>query len=410
MAVARVRADAPSVDNNGIVVEIDARSSPPTPHHIPLPPLTPQSTSGLSSAQRLASQNRPPLPTQPHTPNTLPLSLSPRSSTLRLDPLPAHLQHGSESSSGSVANKEFDKRRLSQYTISSFSGSEYSQSLPSATMQRSTSGPSGLYPVGERGTVSTVFEEEYPQMQTNGRSAQQSDRRPSTIDSDDGWARDSQGGHSQNHYHPRTGERPSALQLHHTTLPARRQYTPSPGLPTVSLSPRTQRSSTISSTHSSTSKPKTPASHPFASGRAPSPSHPADYLTPPAGSPPAVPSHAFPAINDNFKMPAPVIPAHQVALASPEDEQGDPDCPVCCESMSFTFRLPGEKPHVVPECGHALHEVSCGVCSRTDISGVLRHRVRTRSARGVAEEHWCVRSVPPAYARQRQRSQLWKEQ
>jgi hypothetical protein len=28
------------------------------------------------------------------------------------------------------------------------------------------------------------------------------------------------------------------------------------------------------------------------------------------------------------------------------------------ESLSFTFRLPGEKPHIVPECGHALHEVS----------------------------------------------------
>lgn len=262
-----------------------------------------------------------------------------------------------------MANKDVtDKRRLSQYTISSFSGSEYSQSLPSATMQRSTSG--GVYPLGDRPSVSTVFEEDYQQSQQQAtqRQAQQSDRRPSTIDSDDGWARDSQGhgghGHSQNHYHPRTGERPSALQLQHTTLPARRQYTPSPGLPTVSLSPRTQRSSTISSTNSATSKPKTPASHPFASGRAPSPNHPADYLTPPAGSPPAVPSHAFPALNDNFKMPAPAIPAHQVALASPEDEQGDPDCPVCCESMSFTFRLPGEKPHVVPECGHALHEVS----------------------------------------------------
>ena len=33
------------------------------------------------------------------------------------------------------------------------------------------------------------------------------------------------------------------------------------------------------------------------------------------------------------------------------------DCIICGESLSFSFRLPGEKPHIVPECGHALHEV-----------------------------------------------------
>lgn len=243
-----------------------------------------------------------------------------------------------------MANKD---RRLSQYTISSYSGSEYSQSAPTATMQRSAS--TGYYPLGERPSVSTVFEEDYQlQSHQDQRQAQPPDRRPSTVESDDGWARDSQG----------HGQRPSALQLQHTTIPARRQYTPSPGLPTVSLSPRTQRSSTISSSYSGHAKPKTPTSHPFASRRASSPNHTADHLDPPSGSIPAVPSNAFPGLNDNFKMPAAIAPAHQVALASPEDEQGDPDCPVCCESMSFTFRLPGEKPHVVPECGHALHEVS----------------------------------------------------
>ncbi|KAJ7442298.1 Pleckstrin homology domain-containing protein [Mycena latifolia] len=38
---------------------------------------------------------------------------------------------------------------------------------------------------------------------------------------------------------------------------------------------------------------------------------------------------------------------------NPEDED---ECPVCLEPLSFSFRLPGEKPHIVPECGHALHE------------------------------------------------------
>jgi hypothetical protein len=48
--------------------------------------------------------------------------------------------------------------------------------------------------------------------------------------------------------------------------------------------------------------------------------------------------------------PLPVVSSHD----STEDEE---DCPVCLEPLSFSFRLPGEKPHIVPECGHALHEV-----------------------------------------------------
>ncbi|KIM52965.1 hypothetical protein SCLCIDRAFT_140001 [Scleroderma citrinum Foug A] len=47
--------------------------------------------------------------------------------------------------------------------------------------------------------------------------------------------------------------------------------------------------------------------------------------------------------------PLPVVSSHESA----DDEQ---ECPVCLEPLSFSFRLPGEKPHVVPECGHSLHE------------------------------------------------------
>jgi hypothetical protein len=49
--------------------------------------------------------------------------------------------------------------------------------------------------------------------------------------------------------------------------------------------------------------------------------------------------------------PLPVVSSHD----SIDDEA---ECPVCLEPLSFSFRLPGEKPHIVPECGHALHEVS----------------------------------------------------
>ncbi|KAJ6493516.1 Pleckstrin homology domain-containing protein [Mycena vitilis] len=47
--------------------------------------------------------------------------------------------------------------------------------------------------------------------------------------------------------------------------------------------------------------------------------------------------------------PLPVVSNQE----NPDDEE---ECPVCLEPLSFSFRLPGEKPHIVPECGHALHE------------------------------------------------------
>jgi hypothetical protein len=44
-------------------------------------------------------------------------------------------------------------------------------------------------------------------------------------------------------------------------------------------------------------------------------------------------------------------------MSSHDLDPDEAECPVCLEPLSFSFRLPGEKPHVVPECGHALHEV-----------------------------------------------------
>ncbi|KAI0684033.1 hypothetical protein BC835DRAFT_672591 [Cytidiella melzeri] len=58
------------------------------------------------------------------------------------------------------------------------------------------------------------------------------------------------------------------------------------------------------------------------------------------------PSHPYAAM---VAAPLPVVSSHDAT----EHEE---DCPVCLESLSFSFRLPGEKPHIVPECGHALHE------------------------------------------------------
>lgn len=68
--------------------------------------------------------------------------------------------------------------------------------------------------------------------------------------------------------------------------------------------------------------------------------------------------------------PLPVVSSHD---ASDEEEE----CPVCLEPLSSSFRLPGEKPHIVPECGHALHEVSpclpCCCCCRRHSPSRLRH-------------------------------------
>jgi hypothetical protein len=54
---------------------------------------------------------------------------------------------------------------------------------------------------------------------------------------------------------------------------------------------------------------------------------------------------------------AAMIPAPVPVVSSHDSLDDEDECPVCLEPLSFSFRLPGEKPHIVPECGHALHEV-----------------------------------------------------
>jgi len=52
-----------------------------------------------------------------------------------------------------------------------------------------------------------------------------------------------------------------------------------------------------------------------------------------------------------------MLPAPIPVVSSHDGIDDEDECPVCLEPLSFSFRLPGEKPHIVPECGHALHEV-----------------------------------------------------
>lgn len=62
--------------------------------------------------------------------------------------------------------------------------------------------------------------------------------------------------------------------------------------------------------------------------------------------------------NISDRPPATMAPGPLPVVRNDPSADSDEDCIICGESLSFSFRLPGEKPHIVPECGHALHEVS----------------------------------------------------
>jgi hypothetical protein len=55
-------------------------------------------------------------------------------------------------------------------------------------------------------------------------------------------------------------------------------------------------------------------------------------------------------------------PQHQVSLVSEEDmaNADDETCPICVESLNSSYRLPGERAHITPICGHSLHHVREG--------------------------------------------------
>lgn len=66
-------------------------------------------------------------------------------------------------------------------------------------------------------------------------------------------------------------------------------------------------------------------------------------------------SHSYPSSSSQHPYSAHSSDV-QAVLSGGNNQDEDDSCPVCLLSLSFSFRLPGEKPHVVPECGHALHE------------------------------------------------------
>lgn len=74
--------------------------------------------------------------------------------------------------------------------------------------------------------------------------------------------------------------------------------------------------------------------------------------------------------------PLPVVSTHEAL----EDKA---ECPVCLELLSFSFTLHGEKPHIVPECGHAykraVSDVSFGTPRSEPAALKLQQRQQQRS-------------------------------
>ncbi|BEI85156.1 hypothetical protein CcaverHIS002_0505570 [Cutaneotrichosporon cavernicola] len=227
--------------------------------------------------------------------------------------------------------------RVSQMTTSSVSSDASSAMSPSGVRPGQPWGlPSGFE---KRPTVPTVFEDEpLDDIEYDGATgAHEFGQRTGDWQSDrDSFPRASGGG----------------LQLSHSAPSSSRTYG---GPPSAYGGPssRQHRASTVSNATTSSNKSKG-SNHPFAMNRAPSPLlAPPEQLAPPGQA--VNVSRSLPSLYDSFKTHATPMPAHQVALVSAEDEQDDAICPLCTESLSFSYRLPGEKPHIVPECGHALH-------------------------------------------------------
>ncbi|KAF8845095.1 hypothetical protein BDN67DRAFT_542490 [Paxillus ammoniavirescens] len=92
-------------------------------------------------------------------------------------------------------------------------------------------------------------------------------------------------------------------------------------------------------------------------------------------APPSIDNHSLHPYAAMPPAPVPVVSNHE----NFDDEQ---ECPVCLEPLSFSFRLPGEKPHVLPECGHSLHE-ACFTAVYGPPPGQSRSAVPSKSNLGV---------------------------
>lgn len=125
------------------------------------------------------------------------------------------------------------------------------------------------------------------------------------------------------------------------------------------------------------------ASRSYANGPAKRSNQQQHYLTPSRSQPDFHPHPGY------ASEPAHPYGFMSSASVAPDDEEET--CPVCNEDLSL--RLEGEKPHIVPECGHRLREFprTSPACSHAPRKltrflllrrrRVLRRRLRRRHAR-----------------------------
>ncbi|KDQ51049.1 hypothetical protein JAAARDRAFT_164092 [Jaapia argillacea MUCL 33604] len=93
-------------------------------------------------------------------------------------------------------------------------------------------------------------------------------------------------------------------------------------------------------------------------------------------------SHSSSYTDHNPHPYAAMVPAPLPVISSHDSSEEEDECPVCLEPLSFSFRLPGEKPHIMPECGHALHE-ACFTAVYGPLPGPTKGVVVRKSNLGV---------------------------
>ncbi|GAA6036655.1 hypothetical protein JCM8097_001276 [Rhodosporidiobolus ruineniae] len=142
---------------------------------------------------------------------------------------------------------------------------------------------------------------------------------------------------------------------------------------TSSSAPAPSRQRTSSSTSSSSKSLLSLASRRSRASSSRAPPPPASLTPPP--SPPLTRS------SPSTIPRTPPTPAHRsdlpMSAVSDAREADEDSCPICLEALSL--RLAGEKPHVVPVCGHRLHH-SCFTAVYGDVN---RARARTSGSLGL---------------------------
>ena len=267
-------------------------------------------------------------------------------------------------------------RRYSKYTAFSGSSASSIASSDSASVRHGTP----HWGLGEKPDIATVFEED-GEFDALGRSVkgdstaetkvisepgpfhQPGQRQPSPSkagglkDLDSRVPEFREHVHHTHHHHHQQQLSTSTSDSNFVGHSDSRSHTSHSTFPHA-VAKRISRSGTITSDLSSRSHRTTKSPHPFATmARTASP--PMRSFREEGSGSGLASSQSMPnmlAYTSPVDGPSCVLP--EVVIAEP-DMVDDDVCPVCNVSLSSEFRVRGEKPLVVAECGHEVHYVSC---------------------------------------------------